>query len=364
MAYWTTAIRLSFESPADANNAVGPLERLRDAGAKAAKGLKTGKGKQWVSATAGSDLPICSVGADLWLVFSGPTDWSFYAAKAIFDAPGGSNGTNWRSTRGNAAVVAEIKSKLSAQTAPPVLEVGVFSFWFESADWFDLPTLDNAPAQNAIGALRSRFPLAFPSVSNVMSAASPTSKSPVASKGGGRKPKQADPEATGDDIEGKAIARRGHDEIFKPAVEHALGNKCVVTGSSLVVEYAHIKPWPACTDHSHRVQGWNGLPLAVHIHRLFDAGLLAIDPYNGEVSVDRISENDRQALGLSQGLKVDLAVIEDPNRKRMLQWHLDNIYKPLALATSRVSSPTQTAGRNTRRRTTATTANATSSARQ
>jgi hypothetical protein len=77
-------------------------------------------------------------------------------------------------------------------------------------------------------------------------------------------------------------ARPGQAE-FREALRQRYGDRCMITGCSLVeiVEAAHIVPYRMNSDHHPA----NGLLLRADLHALFDLHLLGIDPETLRVSV-------------------------------------------------------------------------------
>jgi putative restriction endonuclease len=74
----------------------------------------------------------------------------------------------------------------------------------------------------------------------------------------------------------QAIRRRRGQRAFRDAIRTRYGDRCVVTGCTLVdvLEAAHISPYRGETDNNPA----NGLLLRADIHTLFDLDLLAIEP--------------------------------------------------------------------------------------
>ena len=88
---------------------------------------------------------------------------------------------------------------------------------------------------------------------------------------------------------------------FRRAVFDIFGARCVITGcvTLTVLEAAHILPVASGGDDD----GWNGIPLRADLHRLFDAGLLMIDPTTWQLSVNETVQKDYgqfQGIDLSQ----------------------------------------------------------------
>jgi putative restriction endonuclease len=116
---------------------------------------------------------------------------------------------------------------------------------------------------------------------------------------------------------------------FRIRVTEAYDRRCAITGESTLIalEAAHIVPY--VMEQRHEVT--NGLLLRADFHRLFDAGLVAVDPdYRVRVS-PRIREMyyngkayyrlDRQPLS-----QVPTVEADKPDRDR-LGWHFKNCFQ-------------------------------------
>ena len=77
--------------------------------------------------------------------------------------------------------------------------------------------------------------------------------------------------------------RKGQAKFRREVLEYC-GSACLISGCETlaVIEAAHIVP---VSEGGDDVAG-NGLPLRADLHRLFDAGLLRIDPKTWEVKID------------------------------------------------------------------------------
>lgn len=85
---------------------------------------------------------------------------------------------------------------------------------------------------------------------------------------------------------------------FRRAVFETFGARCLVTGCDtlMALEAAHVLPVSSggCDD------GWNGIPLRADLHRLFDAGAIAIEPTSWKLLVtDAVREGYGQYHGLN-----------------------------------------------------------------
>lgn len=118
-------------------------------------------------------------------------------------------------------------------------------------------------------------------------------------------------------------ARKGQGR-FRKNVER-VEKKCRATGvnrKNLLIA-SHIKPWRLSTN-TERLDGNNGLLLSPHIDKLFDQGWISFFP-NGDLvhAGDEIVE----VLRL-WGVEVPFNTgTFNPEQKKYLQYHLENIYK-------------------------------------
>jgi putative restriction endonuclease len=88
------------------------------------------------------------------------------------------------------------------------------------------------------------------------------------------------------------IVENFRDARFRPIVLRAYGYRCCVTGTALrLVDAAHIIP---ASDPTSSDEVWNGMAMAVHVHRAYDNGLLGILP------AGRIALNPHAVFGLKQ----------------------------------------------------------------
>ena len=87
--------------------------------------------------------------------------------------------------------------------------------------------------------------------------------------------------------------RKGQAKFRREVLEYC-GSACLISGCETleVIEAAHIVP---VSEGGYDVAG-NGLPLRADLHRLFDAGLLRIDPKTWEVKIDISAGKDYAAF--------------------------------------------------------------------
>lgn len=110
---------------------------------------------------------------------------------------------------------------------------------------------------------------------------------------------------------------------FRAAVLANYQNVCCATGCSTleVVEAAHIVPYSALSDHSVS----NGLALRVDIHRLFDAGLIAVHPDRYTFIIATAVRDPSYRILDGAPAKLDAAAIKPSTAA--LSWHLHNRFQ-------------------------------------
>ena len=129
-------------------------------------------------------------------------------------------------------------------------------------------------------------------------------------------------------IEQLAIAREGQGS-FRVRVLDAYGRRCAITGERAlpVLDAAHIEPYlgPA----SNHVQ--NGLALRADIHRLYDAGYMAVTPEHRIEVSRRLKEDFENGELYYQLAGARLAVLPNDPAKRpsrqALEWHATRIFR-------------------------------------
>lgn len=119
---------------------------------------------------------------------------------------------------------------------------------------------------------------------------------------------------------------------FRATVTNAYGRRCAVTGESTlpVLEAAHIQPVAnAGTNNT-----FNGLLLRSDFHRLFDLGLLTVDPTYRVVVSGRIKEewfNGKAYNRLHGELLASIpADAHDRPHPELLRWHNENVFERVA----------------------------------
>ena len=89
---------------------------------------------------------------------------------------------------------------------------------------------------------------------------------------------------------------------------------------------SHIIPWSKCSTTVQRLEASNGLLLAPHIDKLFDAGFISFDDRFEIMISPTLSLADRNALNISPGQRLKGAT---PELIPSLSWHRANVYRPI-----------------------------------
>ncbi len=107
---------------------------------------------------------------------------------------------------------------------------------------------------------------------------------------------------------------------FSQPVKTYWGNRCAVTGieAPSLLEACHIKPFSESGDEE-RLNPFNGLYLASHIHAAFDANLIGISPDGDVCMSDKLSSSDRKKLHLSDAPKIQV----DQRHRPFLKYRYD-----------------------------------------
>jgi len=102
------------------------------------------------------------------------------------------------------------------------------------------------------------------------------------------------------------------------------GGHCAVTGVAepRLLRASHIKPWAQCETDADRLDVYNGLLLAAHLDAAFDAGLISFSDERQIIFSSRFRNEDRELLGLSDGLKLRQIA---PGHLPRLAWHRENL---------------------------------------
>lgn len=102
------------------------------------------------------------------------------------------------------------------------------------------------------------------------------------------------------------VRQRIGQDVFREALIELWDGRCAVTGLALpapLLRASHAKPWAMATDEE-RLDPFNGLLLAVHLDALFDSRLMTFDDHGVATFDAALSETNRQALGLRDGMRI------------------------------------------------------------
>ncbi len=104
------------------------------------------------------------------------------------------------------------------------------------------------------------------------------------------------------------------------------GNACAVTGITepALLRASHAKPWAEASDRE-RLDQSNGLPLAVHLDALVDAGLISFAKDGSMLISSRLGEDIIALYGLSNKLR--LRNPSTPRQEKYLQYHRENVFQ-------------------------------------
>lgn len=104
------------------------------------------------------------------------------------------------------------------------------------------------------------------------------------------------------------------------------GGACAVTGITepALLRASHAKPWADASD-AERLDPANGLPLAVHLDALFDAGLIAFSDQGTLMLSSRLDESVVKLYGLSENMK--LRKTPTSAQLSFLDYHRQNVFK-------------------------------------
>lgn len=123
------------------------------------------------------------------------------------------------------------------------------------------------------------------------------------------------------------VRRRVGQELYRGALLELWGGRCAVTGLAVpaLLRASHAKPWAAATD-AERLDPYNGLPLAVQLDALFDAGLLTFGEAGEEgVLSAALPAEARLVLGVREGA-LRLRWV-DARHQGYLAWHRTHVFE-------------------------------------
>ena len=121
--------------------------------------------------------------------------------------------------------------------------------------------------------------------------------------------------------------RRGQAWLRDRAMMYWNG-RCAVTGATIpeILEACHIKPWSAEEiTGKERLSLENIILLSVHLHRLFDAGLITFADDGKLLISKKISQENVEILLGNREMR--LSRQPSPGQKKFLDYHRKNIFK-------------------------------------
>lgn len=119
------------------------------------------------------------------------------------------------------------------------------------------------------------------------------------------------------------IAIRTSQDKFRKLLQRDRQLKCVVTGITepVLIEAAHIKPFKECTPDE-AINSANGLFMSVHIHRLFDAGLISFNT-KGKIQISsKIDPNLLKELSIPKDIIIKLS----KDSTRFVNYHFRRVF--------------------------------------
>lgn len=108
-------------------------------------------------------------------------------------------------------------------------------------------------------------------------------------------------------VKSRLIEARIGQGAFRKSVLKKWGSACAVTGvtAAEAIRASHIQPWRE-SDNKDRLDPSNGIPLVATLDALFDRGVISFAT-NGKMLIShRLSDADRESLGLVEAPSIDL----------------------------------------------------------
>lgn len=123
----------------------------------------------------------------------------------------------------------------------------------------------------------------------------------------------------------RLVIQRVGQDVFRDALMTYWGGRCAVTGVAepRLLRASHIKPWAVCESDADRLDVYNGLLFAAHLDAAFDAGLISFSDDGTILIADRFTGDDRDAIGIHPGLRVERLVEAHLPR---LAWHRAHVF--------------------------------------
>ena len=104
----------------------------------------------------------------------------------------------------------------------------------------------------------------------------------------------------------RIVRQRVGQSAYRKAMLEYWGGACAVTGVAIpeILRASHALPWVECETDGQRLDVFNGFLLTANLDALFDRFLVSFDESGLILISGRISENDRNLLGLNNDLKL------------------------------------------------------------
>ena len=108
--------------------------------------------------------------------------------------------------------------------------------------------------------------------------------------------------------------------FFRASLLEYWDGRCAVTGvkEQQLLMASHIKPWRDCATDVERLDVFNGLLLAAHLDKAFDAGLISFAGDGAILFSDRFAIEDRHVFGLNASMRLTRVAA---GHIRQLSWH-------------------------------------------
>lgn len=127
-----------------------------------------------------------------------------------------------------------------------------------------------------------------------------------------------------DTVVQRLVWMRKNQKLFSNPVKLFWDSRCAVTGieAPSLLEACHIKPF-SDSEEFERGDSFNGICLAVHIHKAFDAHLISFDFQGAILLSARLSLSDRERMGLNENIKITF----DERHRAYIEYHHARILK-------------------------------------
>ena len=111
---------------------------------------------------------------------------------------------------------------------------------------------------------------------------------------------------------------------FREKLGRIWRHRCPISGcrEEGLLQASHIKPWCVCSNPE-RLDPFNGLLLAAHMHVAFDLGFISFSSEGALLVSRELSGNDRRALGIRPGIRIHLQHKQAP----YINYHREHVYQ-------------------------------------